>query len=167
MKQALPLLPRSVGDGAALAAAVGLCLLPAVLVAATTADDVAAWYPTLIKPPFTPPSWLFAPVWTVLYALMGIALWRIWRAPSGRRRTVALGLFAAQLVLNAAWSLLFFEWRSPGLAFLDILLLWSAVSLLIRAAWPLDGAAAVLLAPYLAWIGFAAVLNLSILLLNA
>ena len=154
------------GGIAGLVVAVAICLLPGLLVAATTADDVAAWYPTLTKPAFTPPAWLFGPVWTLLYVLMGIALWRIWRSPTGGGRRLALGLFAVQLILNAAWSLLFFEARSPALAAIDIVLLWLSIAWLIRASLGVDRRSAILLAPYLAWVSFAAVLNVAILLLN-
>lgn len=168
MRQPLPIPPprASLADLPGLTLAVGICLLPGLLVAALTRDDVAEWYPTLEKPWFTPPAWLFGPVWTILYVFMGVALWRLWRVRPSRRRRVALALFGLQLVLNAGWSLLFFEWRSPGVAFAEIVLLWSAVSLLIRSVLPLDGLAAALLIPYLVWTGFAAVLNLAIVLLQ-
>jgi tryptophan-rich sensory protein len=156
----------SFGEVASLAVAIGLCLLPAVLVAATTGDDVASWYPTLAKPAFTPPSWLFGPVWTVLYGLMGVSLWRIWRTTESRDRTTALVLFAGQLILNAGWSLLFFQFRSPALAAVDIVFLWLLIAVLIRTAARVDRTASRLLAPYLAWVSFAAALNFAILWLN-
>lgn len=95
----------------ALVGSVLLCELAGVVPSVLTAGDVATWYPTLAKPAFTPPSWVFGPVWTTLYLLMGVALYLVWRRAAGRVRQVALGAFAVQLVLNAAWTLTFFGAR--------------------------------------------------------
>lgn len=147
--------------------AVAVCLLPAFLVATLTADEVTGWYQTIERPFFTPPSWLFAPVWTALYSLMGVALWLLWRAPAPaptKRRL--FGLFAAQLVLNALWSVLFFELRSPALALFEIVVLVGLVAALIRGMAAVHRLAMVLLVPYLAWLGFATILNIGFVLAN-
>jgi tryptophan-rich sensory protein len=128
-----------------------------------TAGSVATWFPTLNKPPFNPPAWLFGPVWTTLYVMMGVAAWRVWRKAGWG---TPLNLFAAQLALNCAWSFLFFGLQSPGLALLDIVPLLVLILLTIRAFWPIDRIAGGLLVPYAAWVSFATLLNASIWWLN-
>jgi tryptophan-rich sensory protein len=132
---------------------------------ATTAG-VRDWYPSLVKPSFTPPDWLFGPVWTVLYIMMGIALWWVWRRQGEVPVRTPLTLFAVQLLLNALWSVLFFGLRSPGAALVDILLLWVAIGLTIRAFRQVSVRAAVFMLPYWAWVTFATALNASIWVLN-
>ncbi len=132
-----------------------------------TARGVAEWYPTLAKPAFTPPSWLFAPVWTALYLMMGFAAFLVWQwglEAAGVR--VALVAFLVQLALNGLWSLLFFGLRAPGAALVDIVLLWLAIAVTTWLFWRVVHVAAILLLPYLAWVTFAAVLNASIWSLN-
>ncbi len=129
-----------------------------------TVQAVTTWYPLLTKPPLTPPSWIFGPVWTALYLLMGISLYRVWR--KGWRRTGARELFVVQLGLNAIWSPVFFGMRQPGWALLVIALLVPAVALTIVAFARIDRVAAWLLVPYLAWISFATYLNAAIWVLN-
>jgi benzodiazapine receptor len=132
-----------------------------------TARSVTVWYPTLNKPPFNPPSWLFGPVWTALYVTMGVALCLVWREGWERPEVrTAMVLFAVQLALNALWSLLFFGMRSPALAFAEILALWVAIVATTIAFWGIRTTAGALLLPYLAWVTFAAVLNGSIWWLN-
>jgi translocator protein len=124
------------------------------------------WYAGLRKPSWNPPSWIFGPVWTVLYATMAVAAWLVWKRGGFAGQRVALSLFLMQLLLNAMWSPLFFGLRNPGLAFVDIVLLWLAVLAAVVAFWktrPLTGA---LLVPYLAWVMFASVLNFAIWRLN-
>ena len=133
---------------------------------AATFENVRAWYPTLAKPGWTPPSWLFGPVWTCLYVAMGVAAWRVWRIATGSAARTVLGLYAAQLVLNALWSILFFGLRQPGLAFLEILLLWALIAALLPRWWRADRLAGLLWAPYVAWVAFASVLNGAIWWLN-
>ena len=128
-----------------------------------TSGSVATWFPTLNKPPFNPPAWVFGPVWTTLYVMMGVAAWRVWRKAGWG---TALNLFAAQLALNCAWSFLFFGLQSPGLALLDIVPLLALILLTIRAFWPIDRIAGGLLMPYAAWVSFATLLNASIWWLN-
>ena len=118
------------------------------------------------RPEWAPPSSVFGPVWTVLYALMGIAAWLVWRerhTPGSRR---ALLLFGAQLVLNTLWSWLFFAWHQGGLAFLDIVVLWLLIVLTIVDFWRIRPLAGALLLPYLAWVTYAAGLNLAVWRLN-
>ncbi len=152
-------------DIIALAGFLAASAVVALIGGAATAASVSTWYPDLVKPPFNPPDWLFGPVWTVLYIMMAIAAWRVWRSGhSGRRR--ALTAYGVQLVLNLAWSLIFFGLRQPGLALIDIVLLVAMVGLTIRLFHPIDRIAALLLVPYLAWIGFATILNAAIWWLN-
>jgi tryptophan-rich sensory protein len=113
-----------------------------------TSSGVETWFPTLVKPAFNPPSWVFGPVWTVLYVLMGVAAFLVWNA------------------LNGLWSILFFGMQSPGLAFMEIIVLWLAIAATIGTFWRVTQPAAWLLLPYLAWVSFAAVLNGSIWMLN-
>jgi len=150
-----------------LAVALGLPLAVGAAGGAVTAKSVRTWYPTLRKPPFNPPSWVFAPVWTTLYLLMGVALHLVVRgaeAGPGRRR--AVGWWSAQLVLNFLWSLIFFGRRAIGPAFGEILVLWLSIAATIRAFAVQRPAAAGLLVPYLGWTSFAALLNGSLWVLN-
>ncbi len=135
---------------AALAGAVG----------AIASLDAGVFYGALEKPAWAPPGWLFGPVWTALYVLMGIAAWLVWRTPTDvatRRR--ALALFVTQLALNALWTWLFFAWRQGALAFGEIALLWLAVAVTAWQFGRVRRVAAWLLVPYLAWVSFAAALT--------
>lgn len=123
-----------------------------------------AWYRILRKPSWTPPNRAFPIVWSVLYVMIAVSGWLAWRA--GGFPIVPFGIFATQLVLNFLWSMLFFGWRRPDLAFLDIVLLWLAVALNILLFWPLSTLAALLLVPYLVWVTVAASLNLALWRLN-
>ncbi len=127
-----------------------------------------AWYFALKKPSWTPPWYIFGPVWTLLYALMGISAWMVWAKLGGfSGNPRPLVIFLVQLSLNAAWSPLFFGLRSPGAALADITLLWLALLFTVRAFWKADRAAAALLVPYLAWTTFAFALNFAIWRMNA
>lgn len=148
-----------------LAAWLLLCFAAAGLGSAFTGPAVQTWYPTLNKPSFNPPAWVFGPVWTLLYTLMGIAAWRVWRDPSPERRP-ALVWFGVQLALNVLWSLLFFGAHQPGWAFVEIVLLWGAILATLLRFLSVDRVAGWLLAPYLAWVTFAAVLNFTVWQLN-
>jgi benzodiazapine receptor len=124
------------------------------------------WYAALTKPALTPPGWVFPVAWTLLYATMGVALFLVWQRRGAPLRTSALAVFAVQLVLNAAWSWLFFGLHRPDLAFIDIVALWVLIlasAVLFRRIRPVAGA---LLLPYLAWVGFASYLNLMLWRLN-
>jgi tryptophan-rich sensory protein len=132
-----------------------------------TAQGVRDWYPELTKPWFNPPAWVFGPVWTVLYLLMGVAAYLVWRKGIEQPGVkLALLLFLAQLALNAAWSFLFFGMRKPGLAFAEILLLWLLIAATLVAFYARSRVAGLLLVPYLGWVGFAAFLNHALWRLN-
>jgi translocator protein len=144
-----------------------LCLLPGFFGAAFTARKVPGWYAGLRKPSFNPPSRVFGPVWTFLYLLMAAALYRILSLPSDLDgRTAALIFFFIQLGLNGLWSYLFFGLESPREAFKEISALWVFLALSLREFGHLDPLSGWLLAPVLAWVTFAAVLNFSIMRLN-
>jgi translocator protein len=140
-----------------------LCLGAGFVASFATMQSVVEWYPTLNKPSWTPPNWLFAPVWTVLYIMMAVAAWLVWRAGDAK---TALILFAGQLLLNLAWSFLFFGARSPGLGLIDISLMWIAIAVTIFAFAMRSGLAAFLMVPYLCWVSLATALNASIYMLN-
>lgn len=131
-----------------------------------TATSVGSWYQALEKPAFNPPDWVFAPVWTALYILMAIAGWRVWLCARSAARTTALIVFAGQLSLNLAWSILFFGLQSIGGALLEIVLLLSAIVVTTALFWRIDRPAAALLLPYALWVLYAALLNVSLWLLN-
>lgn len=142
------------------------CLVVGVLGSIATASSVKSWYPTLAKPGFQPPSWVFGPVWTTLYVMMGIAAWRVWLTSPGPDRRTALRWFALQLALNLGWSILFFGLRRPDLALVEIVALWGALLLTAAKFYRRDAAAGWLLVPYVAWVTFAFVLNFAIWRLN-
>lgn len=132
-----------------------------------TAQATREWYPTLVKPSFTPPAWVFGPVWTLLYIMMGVAAFLVWKKgldQSGVK--TALLLFLIQMGLNGAWSLLFFGMRAPGIAFVEILVLWCAIAATIVVFFGQSKWAGGLLVPYWAWVSFAAVLNYGFWRLN-
>lgn len=131
-----------------------------------TASSVSTWYPGLNKPAFNPPNAVFAPVWTTLYVLMALAAWRVWRKGPGRARDGALLVYAVQLVLNLAWSLIFFGLRAPGPAFAEVLALLASVIACAALFWRLDRTAGLLMVPYAAWVAFASALNFEIWRLN-
>ena len=124
------------------------------------------WYASLQKPSWTPPNWLFGPVWTALYTMMGVAAWLVWRRGGFERQRIALRLFLLQLFFNALWSPLFFGMHKPGLAFADLLLLWLALAATAAAFWKARPVAGALLLPYLAWVSFAGALNFALWRLN-
>ncbi len=119
----------------------------------------AGFYAQLDKPSWSPPAWLFGPVWTLLYLAMGVAAWRVWRRGGWAARHRPLAWWGAQLALNAAWTPVFFGLRSLGGAMVVIVLLWVAVRLALREFFRVDGAAGWLLVPYFAWVSFALALN--------
>ena len=124
------------------------------------------FYAQLVRPTWAPPSSIFGPVWTVLYALMGIAAWLVWRAADFRAVRLPIALFLVQLMLNALWSWLFFRWNHGALAFADILLLGVAIAATLIAFWRISRLAGALLIPYLLWVMFASALNYSVWQLN-
>ena len=150
-----------------IAAAVVVCLAVGALSGIATSSSVSTWYTTLNKPSFNPPNWLFAPVWTTLYAMMGVAAGLVWiRSDESDKVKAALSVFALQLALNSLWSILFFGLRNPTAALVEIVVLWVAIFLTIRRFYPISQWAAWLLIPYLLWVSFASVLNLFIVILN-
>jgi tryptophan-rich sensory protein len=124
------------------------------------------WYAQLQKPEWNPPNWIFGPVWMLLYCLMAVAAWLVWRRGGFRVQRLHLTLFLVQLALNAAWSPLFFGLKNPGLAFANIALLWLAILATLVAFWKARRSAAALLVPYLCWVSFATALNLALWRLN-
>jgi len=131
-----------------------------------TSTSVGSWYPTLAKPSWTPPPWLFGPVWTLLYAAMALAAWSVWRRGGWAANRAALTAYAVQLACNLLWSGIFFGLRSPGWALLDIALLWLALLATTVLFFRRSAAAGWLLVPYLAWVTYAAALNAAIVRLN-
>ncbi len=146
------------GAGSALALVGFIVLCQAAGASGAVVTD-ASWYRALDTPTWAPPGWIFGPVWISLYTLMGVAAWLVWRSPSGRARRVALIAFGIQLVLNAAWTPIFFGLRSVGGGLAVILLLLGAIVATIVWFRRCRPAAAWLLAPYLAWVSFATALN--------
>ena len=131
-----------------------------------TAAAIPDWYATLNKPSFNPPNWLFAPVWTALYVVLGVSLFLIWTLPPDRARKYALTAFSVQLFLNFSWSFLFFYFKTIGLALAEIIVLWVTIIVMIilfRNARPV---AAYINIPYLLWVSFAAILNAAYYMLN-
>jgi translocator protein len=124
------------------------------------------FYTQLVRPDWAPPPSTFGPVWTVLYALMAIAAWLVWRVAGFRAAKVALTLFLVQLALNALWSWLFFGWHRGALAFADVLLLWALILATLVCFWRIRPIAGALLVPYLLWVSFASALNFSVWRLN-
>lgn len=141
-----------------------LVVLAAGAVGALATRDARAFYAGLVKPTWAPPGWLFGPVWTTLYVLMGVAAWLVWRTAGW---TGALSLFVGQLACNAAWSWFFFAWRRGALAFVDVVVLLVLIVATIFAFARVHALAAVLLLPYLAWVTFATALTYAIWRANA
>ena len=143
-----------------------LCFGTAALGSLATYPRIESWYATLAKPSWTPPGWIFGPVWSCLYLSMAIAAWLVWRQRGFRAAAGPLSAFGVQLGLNAAWSWLFFGLMSPGLAFLEIIPLLLAILVTVVLFLRRSTLAGVLLLPYLAWVSFASLLNLAIWRLN-
>ncbi|MCJ7653801.1 MAG: tryptophan-rich sensory protein [Dehalococcoidia bacterium] len=143
------------------------CLAAGAVGSIFTRQAIPTWYATLEKPAFNPPNWLFAPVWTLLYIMMGVAAFLVWRKGLDNRQVrVALIVFLVQLVLNALWSVAFFGLESPLYGLIVIATLWVAILFTVLKFYRISLAASVLMWPYLLWVSFAAVLNSSIWLLN-
>lgn len=135
-------------------------------VGAVASIQAKSFYGQLVQPEWAPPSYVFGPVWTVLYALMAIAAWLVWRSGGFHTNRVAMSLFMVQLALNALWSWLFFAWQRGALAFVDIVLLWVLIVVTLVSFWRVRPLAGALLIPYLLWVTFAAALNYSLWQLN-
>jgi translocator protein len=145
-----------------LIASIGICLLAGAIGSIFTSKSVSTWYSTINRPSFNPPNWLFGPVWTILFILMGIALYFVWTLGDKQ----AMIVFAVQLLLNILWSALFFGLKAPFYAFLEIIILWAAILMTIFVFYRVSPKAAYLLVPYILWVSFAAILNFSIWRLN-
>jgi translocator protein len=135
-----------------------LCFVAAGL-GAIASIDAKTFYSTLVRPSWAPPGWLFGPVWTLLYFMMAVAVWLVWRTPPSKARTTAIQLFLAQLVANMLWSWLFFAWRQSGWALVEVVVLWGLIACTLVACWRVKPMAGALLVPYLAWVSFATALN--------
>lgn len=145
---------------------IAVCLAVGLGAGMFTSANINSWYVFLHKPPLNPPNWLFAPVWTLLYILMGIASWLIWRLQPSDKRNNTLLWFALQLVLNFLWSFIFFGAHAIGWALADIVLLWIVLWVCLRRFKQLNATAGWLFVPYLLWVSFAVYLNTAILVLN-
>jgi tryptophan-rich sensory protein len=145
---------------------IGICQLSGVIGSFFTSRSIPVWYVYLRKPVFTPPGWLIGTVWIVLYTLMGVAAFLVWRRRRGwgGRASVA---FTVQLLLNALWSIMFFGLRSPSAGLVNIVALWIAILLTIVEFYKLSRTAALLMVPYILWVSFAAFLNYSIFIMNS
>jgi tryptophan-rich sensory protein len=148
-----------------LVAFLGICFAASAVGGLFTASSVGSWYQELARPSWNPPDWVFAPVWTTLYAMMGIAAWLVWRGDT-RPRRLALFLFGMQLALNVLWSALFFGLRNPAAGLVEIVVLFFAIAATAVVFARCSRLAALLLLPYLLWVGFASFLNAAIWHLN-
>ena len=150
-----------------LTVALVVCELTGVIGAVFTTPAIPVWYATLVKPSFNPPAWIFAPVWTILYTLMGIAVYLVWsKGPKRKEVKIALGIFSVQLILNVLWSFIFFGNQNIGGAFLEIIFLWVAILATIVAFHRISRTAAWILVPYIVWASFAGYLNYFIWQMN-
>ena len=143
-----------------------ICLGISALGGLITATSVGSWYQALERPPFNPPDWVFAPVWSILYIMMAVAAWRVWRTAGFESRGKALVVFAVQLGLNLLWSFLFFGLQRIDLALIEILILLAVIIVNTVLFWRIDRLAGMLFVPYVLWVGFATMLNASLWWLN-
>ena len=131
-----------------------------------TVQNIPTWYATLNKPAFSPPNYLFGPVWITLYFMIGVAFFLVWKNPGKVNIKIPVIVFSVQMVLNAAWSIIFFGMKSPMFAFFEIVVLWVFIVLCMVTFYPVSRAASWLLVPYFLWVSFASVLNFKIWMLN-
>jgi len=131
-----------------------------------TTDAIPGWYASLNQPSFNPPNWIFGPVWTTLYAIMGISLFLIWKLPASKERNLAILAFVAQLLLNFCWSFLFFYFKMIGVALADIVVLWVMIVVMLLRFHKLNPLGAFINIPYLLWVTFATALNAAYFFLN-
>ncbi len=143
-----------------------LVFVAAAIGSAATLPNISTWYATIEKPFFSPPNWVFGPVWTLLYLLIGLSLYLVWVARYKKPKTPALAVFGLQLTLNILWSVVFFGLHAPWVGVAVIVLLLVSIAATIRLFWPISKASAYLLLPYAAWVGFATILNTAVALLN-
>jgi len=150
-----------------LALSILACLVAGFIGSAATMPSIPTWYASLQKPAFNPPNWIFAPVWTTLFIMMGVAAFLVWdKGLENKKVRISLAIFGLQLLLNVLWSMLFFGLQSPLYAFIDILVLWALILATMIYFYRISAAAAYLLIPYILWVSFASALNLSIVILN-
>ncbi len=146
---------------------IALCQMAGFVGAIFTSSSIPTWYAGLNKPSFNPPNWIFGPVWTILFLMMGISFYIIWNLGIDKKDVkAALIIFGVQLLINILWSVIFFGMQSPFYAFIEIIILWIAILFTIIKFYNLSPVAAYLLIPYILWVSFAAVLNFSIWRLN-
>jgi len=131
-----------------------------------TRDSIPTWYNTLVKPALSPPNWIFFPVWTLLYVMMGVSLYLVWRKGFNNKTKTAIYIFSAQLLLNFLWTFLFFGLKSMLPAFVEIVVLWVMILITIVRFYRISKEAAYLLIPYIIWVSFASYLNLATFLVN-
>jgi benzodiazapine receptor len=131
-----------------------------------TSEAIPGWYASLNQPSFNPPNWVFGPVWTMLYIIMGISLFLIWKLPASKQRNQAILIFMVQLFLNFCWSFFFFYFKMIGVALVDILLLWITIIFMLVRFYVIKPVAAYINIPYLLWVTFASALNLAYFFLN-
>lgn len=144
-----------------------ICLLAGYIGSFFTSPSIPTWYANLEKPSFNPPDWVFAPVWTALFVLMGISAYLVWhKGVQNKDVRISLFIFGVQLMLNVLWSFLFFRLQSPFYAFVEIIILWAAIALTILNFHRISRTAGLLLLPYILWVSFAAILNFFIWRLN-
>jgi translocator protein len=153
-------------NGIRLVISVGVCLVAGLIGSIFTISSIPVWYAGLNKPFFSPPNWLFAPAWTILYILMGIALFYVWKAPKVKKTNEGLMLFGAQLIFNVIWSIAFFGFKSIIGGLLSIVVLLILILMTTVQFYRIDKRAAYLMLPYLLWVCFATMLNISVYLLN-
>ncbi|MGD0292275.1 MAG: TspO/MBR family protein [Terracidiphilus sp.] len=144
----------------------GICFAVAGVSGSWTASEVPGWYRTLVRPDIAPPDWVFGPVWTLLYAMMAVAAWQVWESVPSPQRNWGLALFLIQLILNFAWSLIFFRHHAIGAALAEVVALWAAIGATTFVFGRVLPAAAWMMAPYWAWVTFATVLNAAFWRLN-
>jgi tryptophan-rich sensory protein len=143
-----------------------ICFAAAGVGGAVTTPKIPGWYANLAKPSWNPPNWIFGPVWSALYFGMAVAAWLVWRQGGLAGARLPLVLFGVQLLLNVLWSCLFFGLQNPGLAFVEVLLLWASIAATTIVFWQRSRVAGALFVPYLAWVSFASVLNFAVWRLN-
>lgn len=149
-----------------LLASLALPLILGAIAGLYTADAIPEWYKGLNRPSFSPPNWLFGPVWTILYILMGISLFLIWKQGVSKERNIAMFVFLLQLLLNFAWSFIFFYYNMIGLALIEIILLWISILVMLILFYKIKPMAAYLNIPYLLWVSFATILTAAYFILN-
>ena len=143
-----------------------LAQLAGIIGSLATTPNIAIWYSTIIKPSFSPPNYLFGPVWIILYTLIGIAFYLVWQSTNSDKKRIAMKLFIIQLILNSLWSIIFFRFHNIPFAFIEIIFLWLAIIGTTIYFFKVSKPAGWILIPYLLWVTFAAILNYSIMILN-